>query len=60
MSEHEIDYVFLLNKVLPHDIRMLAWSAADIDFSARFNCKGRSYKYLFPRSDLCLEVMMLP
>jgi tRNA pseudouridine38/39 synthase len=34
-SENELDYVLLLNKVLPDDIRVLGWSDVPGDFSAR-------------------------
>lgn len=45
---HEINYPQILNKLLPPDIRVLAW-CGDLpeDFSARFSCKGRGYKYFF-------------
>ncbi|KAF2654414.1 pseudouridine synthase [Lophiostoma macrostomum CBS 122681] len=44
----ELPYVQLLNRVLPPDIRIYAW-CADLppDFSARFSCKERRYKYFF-------------
>jgi len=53
----EICYVHILNKVLPPVCRVLAWSPVDVDFSARFSCKSRTYKYFFPRGDLNLERM---
>ena len=31
----EIDYIVYLNRVLPKEIRVLAWSAVEVDFSAR-------------------------
>lgn len=34
-SKQELDYVFLLNRVLPRDIRVVAWSPVDLDFNAR-------------------------
>ena len=37
----------MLNRVLPFDIRVLAWAPVDADFSARFSCAGRVYKYFF-------------
>jgi tRNA pseudouridine38/39 synthase len=44
----EIPYVQLLNKVLPPDIRMLAWCArTPAEFSARFDCRERRYRYFF-------------
>ena len=54
--EEELDYPKLLNRVLPADIRVLAWCPAPPDFSARFDCKQRMYKYCFPRGDLNIEV----
>lgn len=44
----EIPYCFLLNRLLPPDIRILAWCPAPpTDFSARFSCRERQYKYFF-------------
>ena len=44
----EINYPLVLNKILPPDIRVLAWCGElPKDFSARFSCKGRAYKYIF-------------
>ena len=44
----EINYPQVLNRLLPPDIRVLAWCGElPKDFSARFSCKGRAYKYFF-------------
>ncbi|KXS97374.1 hypothetical protein AC578_9603 [Pseudocercospora eumusae] len=44
----ELPYIQLLNRVLPPDIRVLAWCPDPAeDFSARFNCKERRYRYFF-------------
>ena len=44
----ELPYIQLLNRVLPEDIRVLAWCPnPPADFSARFNCKERRYRYFF-------------
>jgi len=44
----ELPYIQLLNRVLPPDIRILAWCPyTPPDFSARFNCKERRYRYFF-------------
>ncbi|KAG5513278.1 hypothetical protein PMAC_001649 [Pneumocystis sp. 'macacae'] len=44
----EIKYVDILNRLLPKTIRILAWcSDLPSDFSARFSCQKRHYKYLF-------------
>ncbi|GAA57020.1 tRNA pseudouridine synthase 3, partial [Clonorchis sinensis] len=64
----ELDYVFLLNKLLPPDIRILAWSPVGADFSARysvfffynclrFTCCQRSYTYFIPCSGLDITMM---
>ncbi|KAG4210678.1 hypothetical protein ERO13_A02G061800v2 [Gossypium hirsutum] len=55
--EGEIDYVRVLNRVLPSDIRTLGWSPVSIDFSARFSCLAREYKYFFWRGNLNLSAM---
>ena len=46
-EHHEIDYVTTLNRALPDDIRVLGWSYVDKNFSARFDCAKRVYKYFF-------------
>jgi tRNA pseudouridine38/39 synthase len=44
----EIQYCRVLNRLLPNDIRVLAWCPAPpSDFSARFSCKERQYRYFF-------------
>ncbi|THY49511.1 pseudouridine synthase [Aureobasidium pullulans] len=44
----ELPYIQLLNRVLPEDIRMLAWCPTPpTDFNARFNCRERRYRYFF-------------
>ena len=44
----EINYPQVLNRLLPPDIRVLAWCGElPKDFSARFSCRGRTYKYFF-------------
>ncbi|OLL24432.1 tRNA pseudouridine(38/39) synthase [Neolecta irregularis DAH-3] len=51
------DYVGLLNKVLPDDIRILAQARVDDSFSARFSCTGRWYKYFFHARNLDISRM---
>ena len=46
-AQQELRYVLILNRVLPPSIRVLAWSPVSDDFSARFNCRRRHYKYFF-------------
>ncbi|KAI9934313.1 hypothetical protein MW887_005387 [Aspergillus wentii] len=44
----ELPYVSMLNRVLPEDIRMLAWCPhPPAGFDARFSCRQRRYKYFF-------------
>lgn len=44
----EIPYCSLLNRLLPPEIRILAWCPAPpADFSARFSCRERQYRYFF-------------
>lgn len=44
----EISYPQVLNRLLPPDIRVLGWCPAPpVDFSARFSCKERRYRYFF-------------
>uniref|UniRef100_A0A7S4GGL5 tRNA pseudouridine synthase n=1 Tax=Eutreptiella gymnastica TaxID=73025 RepID=A0A7S4GGL5_9EUGL len=56
-NARELDYVQMLNRVLPFDIRVLAWAPVDADFSARFSCAGRVYKYFFLKRDLDIDRM---
>lgn len=36
LSDGEIDYVRVINRVLPNDIRVLGWCTVPVGFSARF------------------------
>ncbi|XP_023645528.1 tRNA pseudouridine(38/39) synthase isoform X3 [Capsella rubella] len=53
----EYDYVRVLNRALPDDIRVTGWSPAPVDFHARFSCSAREYKYFFWRQNLNLSAM---
>uniref|UniRef100_H3CY76 Pseudouridylate synthase 3 n=1 Tax=Tetraodon nigroviridis TaxID=99883 RepID=H3CY76_TETNG len=53
----ELPYVKMLNRVLPHDIRIWNWAPAAEGFSARFDCQSRTYRYYFPRGSLNVELM---
>lgn len=44
-EDEEYDYPTLLNRVLPKEIRVLGWTTALPDFSARFSARFREYKY---------------
>ncbi|KAM7212014.1 pseudouridylate synthase [Rhypophila decipiens] len=44
----EIQYCKVLNRLLPPDIRILAWAPSTPEnFSARFSCRERQYRYFF-------------
>lgn len=44
----ELQYPKLINRLLPRDIRILAWCPSPPpDFSARFSCRERQYRYFF-------------
>ncbi|KAH8050710.1 hypothetical protein JL720_15327 [Aureococcus anophagefferens] len=47
-GRRELDYVNMLNRVLPDDVRALAWRPVVPEFSARFSCASRTYRYFFP------------
>ncbi|XP_027934101.1 tRNA pseudouridine(38/39) synthase isoform X1 [Vigna unguiculata] len=55
--EGEIDYVRVINRVLPNDIRILGWCPAPVDFHARFSCLSREYKYFFWKEKLNILAM---
>ncbi|XP_026322694.1 tRNA pseudouridine(38/39) synthase [Hyposmocoma kahamanoa] len=58
----EISYCKILNRLLPKEIRAVAWMPTPKDYpeySARFDCKKRKYKYYFPRSNLDIPAMRL-
>ncbi|KAL2214230.1 pseudouridine synthase [Sarocladium strictum] len=44
----ELQYARILNRLLPPDIRILAWCPEPPpEFSARFSCRERQYRYFF-------------
>lgn len=54
----EINYCALLNSALPKEIRCIAWRPlATPDYSARYDCVDRTYKYYFPRGNLDVTKM---
>ncbi|KAM3849263.1 tRNA pseudouridine(38/39) synthase [Diretmus argenteus] len=53
----ELPYAKMLNRVLPQDIRILDWAPAAEGFSARFDCRSRTYRYYFPRGSLDVVLM---
>lgn len=55
--KEELSYCKILNRILPKDIRCTAWAPVADDYSARFDCKTRTYRYYFPRGNLDIEAM---
>lgn len=56
--QNEIRYCDALNSVLPRDIRAVAWQPLyNREFSSRFDCRERVYRYFFPHSNLNIEAM---
>lgn len=53
----EIPYLETINRLLPEDIRVLAWAPVSPDFNARFDCKSRTYKYFFCKGTLDIDAM---
>lgn len=57
-SSEEINFCKILNSKLPPHIQVLAWAPClKRDFSARFDCISRTYKYFFPRGNLNLQTL---
>lgn len=56
-NKPEIQYDLVLNKVLPPELRVLTWAPVDHEFSARFDCIEREYRYYFPRGGLNIQLM---
>ncbi|CAD7088444.1 unnamed protein product [Hermetia illucens] len=56
--DNEIDYCSILNRVLPKNIRCIAWMPLRNKlFSARFDCSQRTYRYFFPEGNLDIAKM---
>lgn len=53
----EIPYAHVLNKLLPPEIRIIAWRPVDREFDARFSCLQRTYKYFFPAANVDVDIM---
>jgi tRNA pseudouridine38/39 synthase len=56
LSEYAYDKI--LNNLLPPDIRVLGWTPVSVDFSARFSCTARTYRYFFVRRTMNLDRML--
>lgn len=46
---NEINYAKFLNGCLPDDIRVISWAPVANEYSARFDCNRRIYRYYFPK-----------
>jgi len=57
LDAEELNYIKLMNEALPPDIRVIAWSPVRKNFSARFNCQEREYKYFFRQGNFDVELM---
>lgn len=58
--KNEIRYCDSLNRVLPPDIRCVAWQPLyNREFSSRFDCRERVYRYFFPRGNLNIDAMQV-
>ena len=55
----ELDYCKMLNGVLPEEIRVISWTPVTEEFSSRFSCTARVYRYFFVRRGLDLGRMEL-
>ena len=54
----EIDYCKVINANLPPEIQIIGWAPCpSLDYSARFNCINRTYKYFFPRGNMNISSM---
>lgn len=53
----ELDYCKLLNRLLPSDIRILAWKPVPLNFHARFSACNRTYKYTIFRDGVSLPAL---
>lgn len=56
-DDDELKYISNLNGILPPTIRVLAWSPVAPEFSARFACRYRHYKYFFVAHGVNIEAM---
>eukprot|EP01095_Lingulamoeba_sp_RSL-Kostka_P005121 TRINITY_DN1646_c3_g1_i1.p1 TRINITY_DN1646_c3_g1~~TRINITY_DN1646_c3_g1_i1.p1 ORF type:complete len:518 (+),score=130.75 TRINITY_DN1646_c3_g1_i1:52-1605(+) len=56
-NRKKLEYCKILNSILPDDIRVIGSTWVDDDFSARFSCTYRTYKYFFIHNNLNIEKM---
>ena len=51
------DYTQRINRVLPHDIRMLGHCIVPASFDARFSCVFREYNYFFFAQNMNIQLI---
>lgn len=57
-DKKELDYIHVLNQLLPSDIRIYSVALRLPEgFDARFSCDYRHYRYFFHKGDLDIELM---
>lgn len=56
-KEEELNYMQILNGILPNQIRITQIAYVPPEFNARFDCKTRSYRYFFHLGEKKLELM---
>jgi tRNA pseudouridine38/39 synthase len=56
-SKDLLRYLHTLNAILPPSIRVYAWAPVAPNFSARFSCRARHYKYFFSAHNLDVDAM---
>ena len=56
-TNENIDYLKILNNILPNNI--IIWASAEVDksFDARFSCLFREYKYFFLKKNMNIPLM---
>ncbi|KAJ3424399.1 tRNA pseudouridine(38/39) synthase [Anaeramoeba flamelloides] len=58
-KDEEIDYLYILNQILPNSIIILAWAPVPVEFDARIDCISRTYKYFFEPDLFNLDKMQM-
>ena len=57
IKEEELNYLQMLNGVLPKEIRATAYAYVEPNFNARHECISRGYRYLFHMMNKKLDLM---
>lgn len=51
------DYISIINRMLPNDIRIVGVAEVGDDFNSRFSCVYREYKYFFIKRNLDINLI---